>query len=166
MENNKKQEFSIGEKVRSVSFKTVGEIVSKADSKGFIRVKLKNFEIKVQATDLLKLTEETKKEETKKIQAKQAFNLRERNSNDHLMLKKQEKIQIDLHGLTVKTALLKLEETLDFAIRSSAKEIRIIHGRGKMALKEAVHGYLSTNKHCKHFDIALNNPGETVCYLD
>ena len=51
-------------------------------------------------------------------------------------------IELDLRGLRVEEALVRLEEFLDRALRDGLSSVRIIHGRGTGALREAVRDHL------------------------
>ncbi len=53
--------------------------------------------------------------------------------------------QIDLRGMRVEEAMAALERYLDRAIMSRREEVRIIHGHGTGALKQAVRGWLSAS---------------------
>ena len=53
-----------------------------------------------------------------------------------------EKVELDLRGLRVDEALMRLEDYLDSAVRDGVEKVRIIHGRGTGALREAVRDHL------------------------
>ena len=50
--------------------------------------------------------------------------------------------ELDLRGLTVEEALLRLDKYLDDAVLVGARRVRIIHGKGTGALREAVRTHL------------------------
>jgi len=66
--------------------------------------------------------------------------------------------EISLRGYRVDEALIELESYLDRARLSEWTEIRIVHGKGTGALKNAIHQYLKTNPYIKTF--RLGNFGE------
>jgi DNA mismatch repair protein MutS2 len=51
-------------------------------------------------------------------------------------------MEVDLRGMRVEEALVRLEEFLDQALRDGLSSVRIIHGRGTGALREAVRDHL------------------------
>ena len=51
-------------------------------------------------------------------------------------------IELDLRGLRVEEALVRLEEFMDRALRDGLSTVRIVHGRGTGALREAVRDHL------------------------
>jgi DNA mismatch repair protein MutS2 len=53
-----------------------------------------------------------------------------------------EKVELDLRGHRVDEALMRLEDYLDGAVRDGVEKVRIIHGRGTGALREAVRNHL------------------------
>ena len=53
-----------------------------------------------------------------------------------------EKVELDLRGLRVDEALMRLEDYLDSVVRDGIEKVRIIHGRGTGALREAVRDHL------------------------
>ena len=53
---------------------------------------------------------------------------------------------IDLHGMTRDEAVHNLENELHHQFMLGTKALRIIHGRGSGALRNAVHGYLREEK--------------------
>jgi len=52
-------------------------------------------------------------------------------------------VRLDLRGCTVEEALQRLDRHLDAAMRSGLPWVRIIHGKGTGALRQAVRGFLS-----------------------
>jgi DNA mismatch repair protein MutS2 len=66
--------------------------------------------------------------------------------------------EIDMHGLRVEEMLVRLDHFLNEALLGGVDEIRIIHGHGSGALKNALH------KRLKEMDIRhfrLGEPGQT-----
>jgi DNA mismatch repair protein MutS2 len=71
---------------------------------------------------------------------------------------------LDLHGLRVHDALIKLETWLDRVILAEMPRVTIIHGHGTGAIQRAVHGYLESMKLVSRFQINPFNSGETIVY--
>jgi DNA mismatch repair protein MutS2 len=59
--------------------------------------------------------------------------------------------ELDLRGLRVDEALFRLEEFLDKALRDGLSSIRVIHGRGTGALRQAVREHLSRHPVARSF---------------
>jgi len=66
--------------------------------------------------------------------------------------------EIDMHGLRVEEMLVKLDLFLNEALLGGADEIRVIHGHGSGALKNALHKRLKEIGF-RHF--RLGEPGQT-----
>jgi DNA mismatch repair protein MutS2 len=69
--------------------------------------------------------------------------------------------ELDLRGLPVEEALEAVASYLDKALHSSWDEVRIIHGKGTGALKEAVHRYLAGQKHISSYRLGNWGEGDT-----
>ena len=66
--------------------------------------------------------------------------------------------EIDMHGLRVEEMLVRLDQFLNEALLGGADEVRIIHGHGSGALKNALHKRLKEIG-IRHF--RLGEPGQT-----
>ncbi|MBP7654257.1 Smr/MutS family protein [Candidatus Dependentiae bacterium] len=53
-----------------------------------------------------------------------------------------DKDTIDLHGNRVEDAIFELDKFINFSIINKIEEIKIIHGKGKGILREAITEYL------------------------
>jgi len=71
------------------------------------------------------------------------------------------KRELDLRGETVAAALLELEKYLDDAAVANISEVRIIHGKGTGALRQAIHEFLAKSPHVGDFALAPLNEGGT-----
>ena len=69
--------------------------------------------------------------------------------------------EIDLRGFTVDDALAELDAFLDKAQLSSWQEIRIVHGKGTGALRQAIHQFLSKYKGIKEYRLGRWGEGDT-----
>lgn len=63
--------------------------------------------------------------------------------------------ELDLHALTVDEALFRLDDFLDDAFLGGLHEVRIVHGKGTGALRQAVRARLKGHTLVKRF-----RPGE------
>ena len=69
-------------------------------------------------------------------------------------------MEIDLRGMESVEAICTLELYLDSAMRSSLKQVRIIHGKGTGVLRAAVQAELRKNKFVKKFRLGTYGEGE------
>ena len=69
--------------------------------------------------------------------------------------------EINLLGKTVDEALAALDKYLDDAYLAHLPSVRIVHGKGTGALRNAVHQSLRKNKFVKKFRLGVYGEGET-----
>ena len=60
-------------------------------------------------------------------------------------------MELDLRGLRADEALIQLEEFLDKAVRDGLSSVRIIHGKGTGALRDAIREHLPRHPMAKSF---------------
>lgn len=70
--------------------------------------------------------------------------------------------EIDLHGLTVEEALVRVEDALNDALLADRGELRLIHGRSGGRIRAAVHQRLKEIPTVKAFAIDPRNDGVTI----
>jgi DNA mismatch repair protein MutS2 len=68
--------------------------------------------------------------------------------------------EINLIGLTVDEAIAKLDKYLDDAYIAHLPSVRIVHGKGTGALRNAVHGHLKRQKYVKSFRLGEAGEGD------
>ena len=69
--------------------------------------------------------------------------------------------EINLIGMTVDEAMAALDKYLDDAILAHLSQIRIVHGRGTGALKNAVHKKLKGMSQIKSYRLGIHGEGDT-----
>lgn len=69
--------------------------------------------------------------------------------------------EINLIGMTTDEAVAALDKYLDDAYLAHLKSVRIVHGRGTGALRNAVHKYLKRQKHVDTFRLGVFGEGDT-----
>jgi DNA mismatch repair protein MutS2 len=77
--------------------------------------------------------------------------------------------EIHLRGLTVEESLARLDKYLDDATIGEVSPVRIVHGKGTGALREAIHAYLRKHPSVASFHVAeLSDGGDgvTVAHLN
>lgn len=72
---------------------------------------------------------------------------------------------LDLHGLTVEEALVRVGQVLDGAMRDDVEELRVIHGRSGGRLRAALHRHLSAIPSVRAFALDPRNEGVTIVRL-
>lgn len=73
--------------------------------------------------------------------------------------------ELDLHGLTVEEALVRIGHVLDGAMRDDLAELRVIHGRSGGRLRAALHRHLAAIPSVRAFGLDPRNEGVTVVLL-
>ena len=68
--------------------------------------------------------------------------------------------EVDLRGMDTVEAICVLDNYLDAAMRGNVGTVRIIHGKGTGALRNAVHQALKKNKFVKKFRLGVYGEGE------
>lgn len=68
--------------------------------------------------------------------------------------------EINLLGKTVDEAISVLDKYLDDAYLSHLKSVRIVHGKGTGALRQAVHQHLKRIKYVKSFRLGEYGEGD------
>ena len=68
--------------------------------------------------------------------------------------------EIDLRGMDTVEAICVLDRYMDEAMRAKLSAVRIIHGKGTGALRQAVHQDLKRNKFVKTFRLGVYGEGE------
>ncbi|MBD3225654.1 MAG: hypothetical protein GF313_13075, partial [Caldithrix sp.] len=69
--------------------------------------------------------------------------------------------ELNLRGLLAHEAVMELESYLDNALLSERDEVRIVHGKGSGALRQAVHDYLRKRNDIEDFRLGKWGEGET-----
>lgn len=73
--------------------------------------------------------------------------------------------ELDLHGLTVEEALVRMVHVLDGAMRDDVVELRVIHGRSGGRLRAALHRHLKAIPSIRAFLLDPRNEGVTIIRL-
>lgn len=139
------QHLKVGEQVRVRSLNQTGHVLEVSDTEAQVQVGI--MKVSVKLTDLERTNEQPKTVVTHR--------LRSRGTGKSSQIKPE----IDLRGLTIDEALSAVDKYLDDAFLSSLNQIRIIHGKGTGALREAVQAQLRSHPHVKSFRLADPNQG-------
>lgn len=137
--NNNEQNIIVGSKVKLEEGTEIGEIIELKNNNAVVA--FGNIQTKVKLQSLILVETNQHKVEIK------------RNSySSKILLEKSEfDYNIDLRGLMKDEAITALDSFMDRAIMYGIHHIKIIHGRGTGALKQAVQYYLKKYPHVKSF---------------
>ena len=144
-----------GDTVRVMSLGgTEGTVTSLPDKDGFVQVQMGFLSSKVKVKDLefadgkSAAAEETKK---KPLQPKKSGGFSPKTMTVSA--------EINLIGMTTDEAVMELDKYLDDAYLAHLSQVRVVHGRGTGALKEAVHKHLRKSKYVKEFRLGVFGEG-------
>lgn len=141
--------LQVGDTVRVRSMNQRGELVSAPDARGEVEVQLGALKLRVRASDLERLSR------------RQARASEER---PLLTLPPRQEVatpdlQLDLRGWRVEEALLEVDRYLNDAYLSGMPFVRILHGKGTGALRQAVREDLGRSPMVKSYASAAANEG-------
>lgn len=146
--------FNLGDYVYSSELEVYGKVI-----------KIKKDEIKIITSG--KLTYTLNKSQLEKKLEPKVKKIKEK-TIDSFILTKPLRYEINLVGLRVDEAMLKLDSYFDIAYTKSNVTLKIIHGFGTGALRNAVHTYLKNNTHVKDYHLGGQfdgGMGVTICEL-
>ncbi len=138
-EDNKKLAINVGSKVKLEEGTEIGEVLEIKNN--VATVGFGNIQTKVKLHNLILAADSKAKTETKRT----VF------SSKIITEKSEFDYNLDLRGLMKDEALTALDNFMDRAIMYGIHHIKIIHGRGTGALKQAVQFYLKKYPHVKEF---------------
>ena len=148
--------LKLGQTVFIPHLKVKGTIIDHPDSEGNVRVQV----------GILKMTLQTKE-----LQVVSNSESRERKSSMGVLASSKAQTisqELDLRGLTVGDAEYSLGKYLDDARLAGLERVRLIHGKGTGALRQAVHDYLRNHPQIKSFSLAgyrEGGTGVTIAFL-
>lgn len=148
---HKASDFHLGDDVYVISLGLNGIVTSLPNEKGDLFVQMGILSSKVNISDL-ELVKEPSNKASKSAQVR----------TGKLKMSKVSTIspEINLIGKRVDQALVDLDKYLDDAYLSHLKEVRIIHGKGTGALRDAVHSHLRKSKYVKSYRLGEFGEGD------
>lgn len=147
----KPNQIKLGDSVKIISMGLKGTVNSLPDKNGKLFVQCGIIRSQVSLDDLVLTEEETIN--TGKLQ---------RTSSGKLKMAKSYSVstEINLLGRTVDEALSELDKYLDDAYLAHLPNVRIVHGKGTGALRNAVHNYLRKNRIVKSYRLGEFGEGD------
>lgn len=148
----KPSDFKLGTSVRVLSMNLTGTVHTLPDSRGNVEVQMGILRSKVPITDLDII------EETASYTSKQT----RRTSSGKMKMGKSLTVspEINLIGRTSDEAVALLDKYLDDAYLAHLCPVRVVHGKGTGALRNAVHQYLKRQKHVKSYRLGAFGEGD------
>lgn len=149
----KAKDFKVGDAVRVLSLNLNGTVSTLPNAKGDLYVQMGILRSQVNIKDLELIQEET-------VSTPSSM---KKSSGSHIKMSKSMSIspEINLIGMTVDEALPQLDKYLDDAYLAHLSQVRVVHGRGTGALKNAVHRHLKKLKYVKSFRLGVFGEGDT-----
>ena len=154
----KPNQIKPGDSVKVVTMGLKGTVSTKPDAKGDLFVQCGIIRSKVNIKDLVLVNEEAMPgiANYKKNFGGSASGAGRISSSKTATLS----TEINLLGCTVDEALAELDKYLDDAYLSHAPSVRIVHGKGTGALRQAVHQYLKRISYVKSFHLGEYGEGD------
>jgi DNA mismatch repair protein MutS2 len=153
----KPNQIKLGDMVKIVSMGLKGTVSSMPDSKGELFVQCGIIRSKVNINDLVLINEDAPGVAAYKKSGNSKGYI-----GGSMGLSKAATIssEINLLGKTVDEALAALDKYLDDAYISHISSVRVVHGKGTGALRQAVHQYLKRVSYVKSFHLGEYGEGD------
>ncbi len=151
--NNKiPKNLRVGDSVKVLSMNLKGTVHTLPNAKGDLFVQMGILRSQVNIRDLELIQEDTPYA-TKKFSS---------SSSSKIKMGKSATVstEINLIGMTVDEAVAHLDKYLDDAYIAHLSSVRIVHGKGTGALRNAVHGHLKRQKYVKNFRLGEAGEGD------
>ena len=155
------REIVLGDKVKLLSFGSVGVVDQIKDGYAEVRVKALRFR---ETLENLELVEQ---QPTAKPQQGKLEKLRRSSGTEIHLAAAEQKVQSELNviGQTTDEAVDAVDKFLDEASLASLSQVRIVHGHGTGALRRAIAGLLGDHPHVARFLPAPPDQGGTGATL-
>lgn len=158
----KPNQLKPGDMVKVVSMGLKGTVSSKPDAKGDLFVQCGIIRSKVNIRDLVLINEDVLSGAASYKKGYSSAGGSKRSSGSNIGMSKAATIsmEINLLGKTVDEALSELDKYLDDAYLSHAPSVRIVHGKGTGALRQAVQQHLKRVSYVKAFHLGEYGEGD------
>lgn len=152
------KKLKLGDGVRVLSMNLNGTVSSLPNSKGDLYVQMGILRSLVNLSDLELLNEQSVSGPTIGGSAKKAGS-----GSSSTRISKSFSIspEVNLIGMTTDEAIPQLDKYLDDAYLAHLPQVRVVHGRGTGALKNAVHKHLKKLKYVKEFRLGAFGEGDS-----
>jgi DNA mismatch repair protein MutS2 len=141
------REIVVGDKVKLLSFGSVGVVDQIKDGLAEVRVKSLKFREKLENLELVEVPASSKPQAGKLEKLR-----RSANTEIHLAAAEQKaQSELNVIGSTTDEAVDAVDKFLDEASLASLAQVRIVHGHGTGALRRAIAGLLDGHPHVSRF---------------
>lgn len=147
----KASDLMIGSDVRILSLNTAGTVSTLPNDKGELFVQAGLIRTKVRLDDIEVIKEQKKSQAPVKKYSGGGIRM-DKSAGIHQ--------EVNLIGMTVDEAMPVLGKYLDDAYLSHIEQVRVIHGRGTGALRNAVHAHLKKMKYVKSYRLGEFGEGD------
>jgi DNA mismatch repair protein MutS2 len=146
------KKLRVGDSVKVLSMNLKGTVHTLPNAKGDLYVQMGILRSLVNIKDLVLIDEDT-------VPGAKKYG---GSSAGKLKMSKSASVspEINLIGLTVDEAIPKLDKYLDDAYIAHLPSVRIVHGKGTGALRNAVHGHLKRQQYVKSFRLGEAGEGD------
>lgn len=158
----KPTQLKLGDMVKVVSMGLKGTVSSKPDAKGDLFVQCGIIRSKVNIRDLVLINEDVLSGNAAYKKGYGSTSTPKKGAGGGSSLSKAATLstEINLLGKTVDEALAELDKYLDDAYLSHAPSVRIVHGKGTGALRQAVQKHLKRVSYVKSFHLGEYGEGD------
>ena len=154
---NKPSDFKLGEDVRIISLNMEGTINSLPDSKGNLYVLCGIMRMQAKMDDIEFID---KPDIIVKDMKFKSGDLSKKSHQKSLSKASCISMEINLLGKMVDEAIAELDKYLDDAYLSHLSSVRIVHGKGTGALRNAIHNYLKNVSYVSSYRLAEYGEGD------
>ena len=154
---NKPSDFKLGEDVRIISLNMEGTINSLPDSKGNLYVLCGIMRMQAKMDDIEFID---KPDIIVKDMKFKSGDLSKKSHQKSLSKASSISMEINLLGKMVDEAIAALDKYLDDAYLSHLSSVRIVHGKGTGALRNAIHNYLKNVSYVSSYRLAEYGEGD------
>lgn len=154
---NKPSDFKLGEDVRIISLNMEGTINSLPDSKGNLYVLCGIMRMQAKMDDIEFID---KPDIIVKDMKFKSDDLSKKSHQKSLSKASSISMEINLLGKMVDEAIAELDKYLDDAYLSHLSSVRIVHGKGTGALRNAIHNYLKNVSYVSSYRLAEYGEGD------
>ena len=147
----KAEKLHIGDRVRVLSLNLDGTVSTLPNARGELFVQMGMLRSQVNLNDLEYIGE-----------AEQPYAAKSTSGSGKIRMSKSSLVstEINLIGMTVDEAMGHLDKYLDDAYLAHVPSVRIVHGKGTGALRNAVHQQLKRSKYVKSFRLGTFGEGD------
>ncbi len=156
------ENINAGSPVRIISMSLEGTATGKPDTKGNVTVRCGSFETKAKLSDLILLPMGSQDKSIDKKTGDSRASGKQRSSYSRMAMGKSMSVgtEINLLGKTTDEAIYALDKYLDDAYIAHVPVVRVVHGKGTGALRDAVHNYLRRQKHVASYRLGEFGEGD------